>query len=94
MATKVAIKEDVNWTRIADSTEGFSGADLQALVYNAHLEVVHSSLGDRQGSKTRDLSNGVTDDVQCVFLGAGQELVSKSEKSALNLRVWLLPFPF
>lgn len=25
-------------------TEGFSGADLQAVVYNAHLEVVHASI--------------------------------------------------
>jgi peroxin-1 len=32
---------------IADQTEGFSGADLQAVVYNAHLEAVHDALGDR-----------------------------------------------
>jgi SpoVK/Ycf46/Vps4 family AAA+-type ATPase len=29
---------------IASDTEGFSGADLQAMVYNAHLEVVHESI--------------------------------------------------
>ncbi|KAJ5373196.1 hypothetical protein N7517_005202 [Penicillium concentricum] len=32
---------------IATETDGFSGADLQAVVYNAHLEAVHSALGDR-----------------------------------------------
>ncbi|KAJ5569770.1 uncharacterized protein N7459_009200 [Penicillium hispanicum] len=32
---------------IAARTEGFSGADLQAVVYNAHLEAVHDALGDR-----------------------------------------------
>ncbi|KAJ5501272.1 ATPase AAA-type core [Penicillium expansum] len=32
---------------IAAETEGFSGADLQAVVYNAHLEAVHDALGDR-----------------------------------------------
>lgn len=31
---------------VADRTEGFSGADLQAVVYNAHLEAVHDALGD------------------------------------------------
>jgi len=34
-------------SEIADRTEGFSGADLQAVVYNAHLEAVHDALGDR-----------------------------------------------
>ncbi|KAJ5176121.1 uncharacterized protein N7482_001998 [Penicillium canariense] len=32
---------------IAARTEGFSGADLQAVVYNAHLEAVHDALGDK-----------------------------------------------
>lgn len=30
--------------QLAVETEGFSGADLQAMLYNAHLEVVHASL--------------------------------------------------
>src|SRR5712671_609088 len=37
---KLPISTDVNFDHIADTTEGFSGADLQALLYNAHLEVV------------------------------------------------------
>lgn len=32
---------------VAARTEGFSGADLQAVVYNAHLEAVHDALQDR-----------------------------------------------
>ncbi|KAI5297695.1 hypothetical protein KEM56_004607, partial [Ascosphaera pollenicola] len=32
---------------IASRTEGYSGADLQAIVYNAHLEAIHDALGDR-----------------------------------------------
>ncbi|KAL1958297.1 hypothetical protein VTO42DRAFT_4614 [Malbranchea cinnamomea] len=32
---------------IAARTEGYSGADLQAVVYNAHLEAIHDALGDR-----------------------------------------------
>jgi peroxin-1 len=39
---------------IAAQTEGYSGADLQALVYNAHLEAIHDVLGDQDhdtGSK-------------------------------------------
>ncbi|KAL8731493.1 MAG: hypothetical protein Q9166_003339 [cf. Caloplaca sp. 2 TL-2023] len=32
---------------VAERTEGYSGADLQAVVYNAHLEAIHDELGDR-----------------------------------------------
>lgn len=32
---------------IAQRTEGYSGADLQALIYNAHLEAIHDVLGDQ-----------------------------------------------
>ncbi|PSN64818.1 AAA-domain-containing protein [Corynespora cassiicola Philippines] len=35
-----------NLREIADRTEGYSGADLQAVVYNAQLEAIHDVLGD------------------------------------------------
>ncbi|KAK7202576.1 P-loop containing nucleoside triphosphate hydrolase protein [Myxozyma melibiosi] len=42
VATKMKIDEDeVDLLDIAGATEGYSGADLQALVYNAHLEAIH-----------------------------------------------------
>ena len=31
---------------VAERTEGYSGADLQAVVYNAHLEAIHDVLDD------------------------------------------------
>ena len=31
---------------VAEKTEGYSGADLQAVLYNAHLEAIHDLLGD------------------------------------------------
>ena len=31
---------------VAARTEGYTGADLQAIVYNAHLETIHEKLGD------------------------------------------------
>ncbi|KAI0280178.1 AAA-domain-containing protein [Russula aff. rugulosa BPL654] len=47
-ARKVPISRDVDFDHLADATEGFSGADLQALLYNAHLEVVHESIDGGQ----------------------------------------------
>lgn len=38
----------VQWQEWAAQTEGFSGADLQAFVYNAHLEVVHEGIARAQ----------------------------------------------
>jgi peroxin-1 len=49
---------------IARRTEGYSGADLQALVYNAHLEAIHDVLGDQDhsdvGAKNSAKTNGHT----------------------------------
>lgn len=44
MTRKVLVSPSADLDEIAEATEGYSGADLQALVYNAHLEVIHSSL--------------------------------------------------
>lgn len=41
---KMSLASDVNLDEIAASTEGFSGADLQAVGYNAYLQAVHEKL--------------------------------------------------
>jgi len=38
------VEPGVDFSKLVAQTEGFSGADLQALVYNAHLESVHDIL--------------------------------------------------
>jgi len=35
-------------SEVATRTSGYSGADLQAVIYNAHLEAIHDVLGDRR----------------------------------------------
>lgn len=40
-----------NLREIAARTEGYSGADLQAVVYNAQLEAIHDVLGDADPTK-------------------------------------------
>jgi peroxin-1 len=49
--------EGENFREIAMRTEGYSGADLQAVAYNAQLEAIHDVLGDNielggEGAKT------------------------------------------
>ncbi|KAF2743967.1 AAA-domain-containing protein [Sporormia fimetaria CBS 119925] len=50
-----------NLREIAKRTEGYSGADLQAIVYNAQLEAIHDVLGDTDlssDSKNATKKNG------------------------------------
>ena len=49
---------DVDLSVLAREAEGFSGADLQAMVYNAHLDVVHSSITATTQSKSQSQDNG------------------------------------
>jgi len=62
VSTKLDLSPEVEnkLLSVAHRTEGFSGADLQALMYNAHLEAIHDLLGDiktaEKGKNT--LSNG------------------------------------
>jgi peroxin-1 len=39
-----------SFLEVALRTEGYSGADLQAVIYNAHLEAIHDVLGDNGSS--------------------------------------------
>lgn len=59
--------EGENLREIARRTEGYSGADLQAVVYNAQLEAIHDVLGDtelgdptRGGAKNKATSDGAS----------------------------------
>lgn len=93
-ARKVPVSSDVDFDRLADATEGFSGADLQALLYNAHLEVVHASVGEITASaSTTESSNGKDhiDDAPIeytLFGGPAQRTVaSRAEQMAAQRRL-------
>jgi len=49
---------DVDLSILAREAEGFSGADLQAMVYNAHLDVVHASIALTTHTKSQSQDNG------------------------------------
>jgi peroxin-1 len=57
LGKKLLLSEEVmgSLEEVAERTEGYSGADLQALVYNAHLEAIHDVLGDHD---TPELGGG------------------------------------
>ncbi|KAJ1964993.1 Peroxisome biosynthesis protein pex1, partial [Dimargaris xerosporica] len=51
IAKSITTDGSVNLDELAAATPGFTGADLQALVYNSYLDAVH------EASKALDLSN-------------------------------------
>ncbi|KAE8269545.1 hypothetical protein A4X09_0g2802 [Tilletia walkeri] len=58
---KIFLADEVDLRVWAKRTEGYSGADLQALLYNAHLETIHESIALAQapdGSSSQALVNG------------------------------------
>ena len=79
------VEPSVDPTALAPLTEGFSGADLQALMYNAHLDSVHSAL---ERTKRTD-SSANSDDLptRYVMLGPNGNTLSRAEESALGARV-------
>lgn len=66
VSTKLHLSPEVEnrLLSVAHRTEGFSGADLQALMYNAHLEAIHELLGDLKtgdADKDKGITNGSKD---------------------------------
>ncbi|KAI0262607.1 AAA-domain-containing protein [Gloeopeniophorella convolvens] len=92
-ARKVPVARDVDFDTLARATDGFSGADLQALLYNAHLEVVHASIGDVSTAATpnKDLPERAAEDAPLeytAFGGPAQKTVaSRAEQMALQRRL-------
>ncbi|KAI0310136.1 P-loop containing nucleoside triphosphate hydrolase protein [Amylostereum chailletii] len=87
-ARKVPVASAVDFDYLADATEGFSGADLQALLYNAHLEVVHS---DMHMTSSLDATQSVADEkpVDYVTFGGSQTsaVTSRAEQMAMQRRL-------
>jgi peroxin-1 len=85
----------VDLEAIAQSTDGFTGADLQALVYNANLEAVHEAIDQKSpdstsgNSKDRSISD---DDQKIEYItfspeGSEKKVLSAAEEMAMQRKV-------
>ncbi|TAQ87294.1 hypothetical protein B7494_g4399 [Chlorociboria aeruginascens] len=80
-----------SFTEIARRTEGYSGADLQALVYNAHLEAIHDVLGDQSSHEKKPNGHHGTMNRNPGSTGGGRHFVQflygeAEERAAQDLR--------
>lgn len=62
LSRKMEVAATVDMEAISFDTDGFSGADLQAMMYNAHLEVIHAQIDGAAGAKGRGQANGSSGD--------------------------------
>jgi len=88
VSRKVTLGTSVDFEEIARLTDGYSGADLQALVYNAHLQVVHASI-DTMPVTGRSAQLNEESPIEYVTLGATgeQKNLSRAEESLMQKRL-------
>lgn len=58
VSRKIALDSSVDLEEYVDATQGFSGADLQAFIYNAQLEAVHDIVEEDRHDPSASRSNG------------------------------------
>ncbi|KAF9460743.1 P-loop containing nucleoside triphosphate hydrolase protein [Collybia nuda] len=83
VSQKVTITSSINFGDLAGATEGYSGADLQALVYNAHLEAVHATITSASLNSTTSDEESL---IEYMTFGGSETagIKTKAEKMALQ----------
>ena len=90
VSRKLHLSPSVDLDTLADQTEGYSGADIQAVMYNAHLEVVHENIAKVPALNKLSIHD---DEVPVEFVvlrnrKKGQNTsLSRTEQTALQKRV-------
>lgn len=88
----MTLSDDINIEEYARQTDGFSGADLQALVYNAHLLAVHASIAEAEAHRpflqTQDVQIALSPTAFTTFGGpAGSVVLSQADETVRERRV-------
>lgn len=87
ISRKVPLDDDVDLDEWARRTDGYSGADLQALLYNAQLETINEAL-HAEPSETKEDKEEAHHEVSFVAVTPASEgTASGAEKAALTSRL-------
>ena len=84
---KVDVADDTDMQSLAERTEGYTGADIQALIYNAQLEAIHSTI-DASGNvdETANRSTNAKD-LRVFQNGKMQNDMTTAEQSSMVQKV-------
>ena len=80
LSKKILVSDDVDLQSLAKRTDGFTGADLQALVYNAHLLATNDLLMSQSKSLSLTSENVADCDIICLNENSGMR--SKAEQAS------------
>ncbi|GAA5917117.1 hypothetical protein JCM5296_001201 [Sporobolomyces johnsonii] len=91
-ARKVHLSPSVSLSHYAALTAGYSGADLQALIYNAHLDAIHAALNAAEGIEDEKNGKGAGEEVKYVSIGGKEDekVLSRAEQASVNKRLELI----
>jgi peroxin-1 len=79
LGRKMTLSDGVDLTHYAELTEGLSGADLQAFLYNAHLESIHSAIAiDSFEQRSKGSDEPQETKSTFLMLGGSNELEKKA----------------
>ncbi|KAJ3044723.1 Peroxisome biosynthesis protein pex1 [Rhizophlyctis rosea] len=88
VARKLELDPSIDLSTYAHQTQGFTGADLRALVYNAHLEAVHEVIDLEADNGEKPVGEDVRR-VEFVTVGGGEDVkrMSVSERAKIAERL-------
>ncbi|GAA5897416.1 hypothetical protein JCM6882_001881 [Rhodosporidiobolus microsporus] len=96
-ARKIHLSPTVSLSHLAAATSGYSGADLQALIYNAHLDAIHANLAPAVGADGIVGGGGggagkENEEIRYVAIGGKEEekVLSRAEQASVNKRLELI----
>ncbi|GAA5969154.1 hypothetical protein JCM11641_007489 [Rhodosporidiobolus odoratus] len=96
-ARKIHLASSVSLSAYAAQTAGYSGADLQALMYNAHLDAVHAQLApavDADGVVNGEGSTAKPEEKELKYVTIGgkenEKVLSRADQAAVNKRLELI----
>ncbi|OAD07300.1 hypothetical protein MUCCIDRAFT_137986 [Mucor lusitanicus CBS 277.49] len=90
LASKMQLAADVDLKVYAKKTEGFSGADLQGFLYNAHLEAIHGAIDMdtfKEAQNTKSANKASSDKSDFVMNQTKKVPLTLAEKGQISQRV-------
>lgn len=81
----------IDLEKAADMTDGYSGADLQAVIYNSHLESVHDTLSQIEMPSSPSSSSQKASPEFVVLKSGENKQESRAEAAATAARVREFP---
>ncbi|KAL9538989.1 hypothetical protein MBANPS3_010537 [Mucor bainieri] len=93
LAAKMHLAPDVDLKLYADKTEGFSGADLQGFLYNAHLEAIHGAIDMdtfKEAQNTKSANKASSDKSDFVMNQTGKVPLTLAEKGHISQRLAMI----